>query len=69
MLPLQVPKNPDLGSDAERVRKEEQKKIDESDTCTQEETNEKEELLKQVSRLGGVSDDSGRAHSITLRQS
>ncbi|KAK3100807.1 hypothetical protein FSP39_025526 [Pinctada imbricata] len=42
-----VPKNPDLGSDAERVRREEQGKIDESDVLTEEETQEKEDLLKE----------------------
>jgi SWI/SNF-related matrix-associated actin-dependent regulator of chromatin subfamily A member 5 len=42
-----VPKDPDLGSDAERVRKEEQKKIDEAEGLTEEELAEKEELLKQ----------------------
>ena len=45
---IQVPKNPDLGSDAERVRKEEQKKIDDAEALTEEEQEEKEELLKQV---------------------
>src|SRR6218665_632911 len=44
---LQVPKDPDLGTDAERVRKEEQKKIDEAEVLTEEEVQEKEELLKQ----------------------
>lgn len=42
-----VPKDPDLGSDAERVRREEQKKIDEAELLTEEEVAEKEELLKQ----------------------
>lgn len=42
-----VPKNPDLGSDAERVRKEEQQKIDEAEPLNEEELAEKEELLKQ----------------------
>ena len=37
-----------MGPDAERVRKEEQKKIDESDELTEEELAEKTELLKQV---------------------
>lgn len=45
---LQVPRNPDLGSDAERVRKEEQKKIDDAEPLNDEELAEKEELLKQV---------------------
>lgn len=44
----QVPKNTDLGADAERVRKEEQSKIDEAEILTEEELTEKEELLKEV---------------------
>lgn len=44
----QVPKNPDLGSDAERVRKEEQSKIDNAEVLTEEESGEKEDLLQQV---------------------
>ncbi|XP_071127410.1 SWI/SNF-related matrix-associated actin-dependent regulator of chromatin subfamily A member 5-like [Mytilus edulis] len=46
-ISYRVPKNPDLGSDAERVRKEEQGKIDNSDVLTEEETAEKEDLLQQ----------------------
>ncbi|XP_048772978.1 SWI/SNF-related matrix-associated actin-dependent regulator of chromatin subfamily A member 5-like isoform X1 [Ostrea edulis] len=42
-----VPKNTDLGADAERVRKEEQSKIDEAEILTEEELTEKEELLKE----------------------
>lgn len=42
-----VPKDPDLGADAERVRKEEQRKIDEAEVLSEEEVQEKEELLKQ----------------------
>ncbi|XP_052277512.1 LOW QUALITY PROTEIN: SWI/SNF-related matrix-associated actin-dependent regulator of chromatin subfamily A member 5-like [Dreissena polymorpha] len=42
-----VPRNPELGPDAERIRKEEQAKIDESDVLTEEETAEKDDLLKQ----------------------
>lgn len=49
LLYVQVPKDPDLGSDAERVRKEEQKKIDEVEPLTEEELAEKEDLLKSVS--------------------
>ena len=37
-----------MGSDAERVRKDEQKKNDESDVLNEEELAEKEDLLKQV---------------------
>jgi len=44
---LQVPKDPDLGSDAERVRREEQKKIDDAEILTEDEITEKEDLLKQ----------------------
>ena len=43
-----MPKNPDLGSDAERVRREEQARIDESEELDEAEAAEKEELLKQV---------------------
>ena len=45
----QVPKDPDLGADAERVRREEQKKIDEAEPLTEEEVQEKEDLLRDVS--------------------
>lgn len=44
---MQVPKDPDLGSDAERVRREEQKKIDDAEVLSEEEISEKEDLLKQ----------------------
>jgi hypothetical protein len=44
----QVPKNPDLGADAERVRKEEQARIDESEQLSEEELKEKEDLLLKV---------------------
>jgi len=46
-ISYRVPKNPDLGADAERVRKEEQQKIDESEVLNEEEIEEKEDLLKQ----------------------
>lgn len=42
-----VPKNPELGSDASRVQKEEQRKIDEAEPLTEEELAEKEKLLTQ----------------------
>ncbi|XP_046560346.1 SWI/SNF-related matrix-associated actin-dependent regulator of chromatin subfamily A member 5-like isoform X1 [Haliotis rubra] len=42
-----VPKNPDLGSDADRVRKEDQMRIDESEQLNDDEIGEKEDLLKQ----------------------
>ena len=45
--PFKVPKNPDLGSDAEKIRKEEQKKTDQAEPLNEEEQAEKEELLKQ----------------------
>ena len=45
---VQVPKNTDLGADAERVRKEEQKRIDEAEVLSEDEINEKEDLLRQV---------------------
>lgn len=40
-----VPKNPELGSDAGRVQREEQRKIDDAEPLTEEEIMEKEELL------------------------
>ena len=43
-----MPKNPEYGADAERIRREEQKRIDEAYSLTEEELVEKEELLKQV---------------------
>jgi len=42
-----VPLNPDLGSDAKRVQKEEQKKIDEAEELSEDEQQEKEDLLKE----------------------
>merc|ERR1719168_123572 len=42
-----VPLNPDLGSDAKRVQKEEQKKIDDAEELTEDEQMEKEDLLKE----------------------
>jgi len=42
-----VPRNPDLGADAGKVQKEEQKRIDESEPLTEEEIAEKEDLLTQ----------------------
>ena len=46
-LRFKVPKNLDLGSDAEKIRKEEQKKTDQAEPLSEEEQAEKEELLKQ----------------------
>jgi len=42
-----VPLNPDLGAEAKKVQKEEQKKIDEAEELTEDEQLEKEELLKE----------------------
>lgn len=42
-----VPKNPDLGADAAKIQREEQKKIDDSEALTEEELAEKEDLLTQ----------------------
>ena len=46
-----VPKNPEFGSDADRIRKEEQSKIDNSDELDEEELAEKATLLTEVSFL------------------
>ena len=51
ILSVQVPKNPDLGSDADRVRKEEQARIDEAEQLSEEELAEKEDLLREVGRV------------------
>lgn len=42
-----VPLNPDLGETAEKVRKQEQKLIDKSEALSEEEAQEKEELLQE----------------------
>ncbi len=42
-----VPLNTDLGADAKKVQKEEQRKIDEAEELTEEEQEEKEDLLQQ----------------------
>ncbi|XP_021935559.1 chromatin-remodeling complex ATPase chain Iswi isoform X2 [Zootermopsis nevadensis] len=42
-----VPKNPELGSDASRIQKEEQRKIDDAQPLTEDEVVEKEKLLTQ----------------------
>ena len=47
LFTTQVPKDPDLGSDAERVRREEQKKIDDAEMLCEDEVAEKDDLLKQ----------------------
>ena len=46
-----VPKNVDVTSDADKIRKEEQKKIDDAEQLNDEELAEKESLLKQVGQL------------------
>lgn len=46
-LNYKVPKNPELGSDANKVQREEQRKIDESEPLADDELIEKEELLTQ----------------------
>ena len=45
---VQVPKDPDLGVDADRVMKEEQQKIDEAEELSEALIAEKEDLLNQV---------------------
>merc|ERR1711981_561149 len=47
MVGYKVPLNTDLGSDAKKVQKEEQRRIDEADELTEEEQDEKEDLLLQ----------------------
>jgi len=47
MVGYKVPLNSDLGADAKRVQKEDQYKIDEAEELTEEEQEEKEELLKE----------------------
>lgn len=42
-----VPLNSDLGSDAKKIQKEEQRKIDDAEELTEEEQEEKEELLNE----------------------
>lgn len=43
-----VPRNPDLGADAAKVQKEEQKKIDEAKPLSEEELTERDNLLARV---------------------
>lgn len=42
-----VPRNPEMGPDAAKIQKEEQRKIDEAEPLTEEEIQEKEQLLTQ----------------------
>lgn len=44
-LAYKVPRNPDLGADAARIQKEEQKKIDEAEALSDKELTEKDHLL------------------------
>ena len=44
---FQVPKNPELGSEASKVQREEQRKIDEAESLSDDEVIEKESLLTQ----------------------
>ncbi|XP_077293323.1 nucleosome-remodeling ATPase imitation SWI isoform X2 [Arctopsyche grandis] len=46
-LNYKVPRNPELGPDAAKIQREEQRKIDESDQLTEKEVHEKEQLLTQ----------------------
>jgi len=46
-----VPKNSELGADAAKIQKEEQKKIDESQPLSEEELAEKEVLLTKVNYI------------------
>lgn len=46
-LNYKVPRNPELGPDATKIQREEQRKIDESDQLTEKEVQEKEQLLTQ----------------------
>lgn len=42
-----VPRNPELGPDAAKIQREEQRKIDDAEALTEEEIQEKEQLLTQ----------------------
>lgn len=42
-----VPRNPELGPDAAKIQREEQRKIDDAEALTEEEVQEKEQLLTQ----------------------
>ncbi|QQP55261.1 Chromatinremodeling complex ATPase chain Iswilike, partial [Caligus rogercresseyi] len=46
-LSYKVPLNPDLGSEAKKIQKEEQRRIDEAEELTEDEQEEKEDLLNQ----------------------
>lgn len=42
-----MPRNPELGPDAAKIQREEQRKIDDAEALTEEELQEKEQLLTQ----------------------
>lgn len=42
-----MPRNPELGPDATKIQREEQRKIDDAEALTEEEVQEKEQLLTQ----------------------
>ena len=48
MVGYKVPLNTDLGSEAKKIQKEEQRRVDEAEELTEEEQEEKEDLLLQV---------------------
>merc|ERR1719167_2005387 len=48
MVGYKVPLNSDLGSEAKKTQKEEQRKIDDAEELTEDEQNEKEDLLKEA---------------------
>jgi len=48
-LNYQVPRNPELGADAAKIQKEEQKKIDDASPLSEEEQLERDTLLNKVS--------------------
>lgn len=46
-----MPRNPELGPDAAKIQREEQRKIDDAEALTEEEVQEKEQLLTQGKNL------------------
>ena len=51
MVSYKVPLNAELGSDAKKIQKEEQRRIDEAEELTEDEMEEKDDLLTQVRQL------------------
>ena len=47
VVSYKVPLNPELGSDAKKIQKEEQRKIDDAEELTEDEVEEKDELLQE----------------------